>query len=296
MKLFIDVGNSRLKWLLLAGNDSKEILCARKDSVPITDLQCSKKTIEDTILFKQIKKNISYVNNQLGNKLSSEKSCLKTIVWICVSPKLIEKKVIKILRRLYGKTPPKKIVAPEDGKFNFEMEWGEVFLKCNYENPKKFGADRWAASVGLASLGPYNKHQTKNSQEIILVSAGTATVIDRVIWKRISVGKWICELKGGIIFPGFSQMHSNMEFLDKYLIQKKGQLTFHPKNTEDAIKTGIALSQTLFERNKNKIIIVHGGESDKWIESYVFFNSTNYEPIRLPWLIFEGLYLINKTK
>ena len=84
-------------------------------------MQFPKKTIEETILFKQIKKNISYVNNQLGNKLSSEKSCLKTIVWICVSPKLIEKKVIKILERLYGQSPPKKTVTPEDGKFNFEI-------------------------------------------------------------------------------------------------------------------------------------------------------------------------------
>ena len=63
MKLFVDVGNSRLKWLLLAGNDSKEILYARKDSIPITDLQCPKKTIEETNYRRNKQKEFNDLNN-----------------------------------------------------------------------------------------------------------------------------------------------------------------------------------------------------------------------------------------
>ena len=86
-----------------------------------------------------------------------------------------------------------------------------------------------------------------------------------------------------------------MKSLDKSFIKKESQLRPYPKNTTDAIKTGIAFSQTLFEKNKNKIVVVHGGESDEWVNSYAFFNPSNVKPVILPWLIFEGLYLINKA-
>ena len=127
------------------------------------------------------------------------------------------------------------------------------------------------------------------------MSAGTATVIDKFLWNRLSDKEWACQLKGGMILPGFGHMSSNMKFLDKSLTQKKTNLALYPTNTTDAIKTGIAFSQVLFENNKNKIIVVHGGDSDKWIDSYVFFNPKNIRPIKMPWLIFEGLFLINKA-
>ncbi len=296
MKLFLDVGNTRLKWLLLAGNSTKKILSARKGSVSVIDFSRPNNTVKENIFFKQIKSNIYEINSELGNKLTLKNKCLTKIVWICVAPKLTEKKIVNVLNKLFGKSIPKKVATPQDGKFNFEMDWGEVCLKCNYEHPSKLGADRWAASVGLAFLGPPSRRSIKYSNEIILVSAGTATVIDKFFWSKISEKKWVCELKGGIILPGFGQMSSIMKFLDKSIDQKKTNLTLYPTNTTDAIKTGIAFSQALCEKNKNKIIVVHGGDSGKWVDSYVFFNPSNIEPIRLPWLVFEGLFLINKSK
>ena len=43
-------------------------------------------------------------------------------MWICVAPKLIEKKVVNILCKLYGKAVPKKIITPINGKFKFENQ------------------------------------------------------------------------------------------------------------------------------------------------------------------------------
>ena len=296
MKLFLDVGNTRLKWLLLASNNTKKILCAKKGSFPLSDLEFTKKPAEETTFFKQIKISIAETNQQLANQLTVDNRSLKTIVWICVAPKLIEKKVVNILCKLYGKAVPKKIITPINGKLKFETDWGQVFLKCNYEHPNKFGADRWAASVGLAFLGPPSLGLLKKSKEIILVSAGTSTVIDKLIWSRVSKKKWVCELKGGLILPGFNQMSLDMKFLNKSLSQNNDQLTHYPKNTTEAINTGIAFSQAFLEKDQNKIVLVHGGKSDKWVESYTFFNPTNIKPIKLPWLIFEGLFLINKAQ
>ncbi len=296
MKLLLDVGNTRLKWLLLAGDNSENILCAKKGSVLVKDLKHMNDPIKETTFFKQIKNNISQINQELGNKLTSENRCLKKIIWICVGPKAIEEKITYALCKLYGSTAPKKTVTPKNGRLNFKTDWGEVFLKSNYEYPNKLGADRWAASVGMAFLGPPLWHSKKSSSEIILVSAGTATVIDKILWNRLSDKAWACELDGGMILPGFEQMNSNMRFLDKSLTQKKTNLSLYPKNTTDAIKTGIAFSQALFENNKKKVIVVHGGDSDKWVNSYVFFNPKNTKPIKMPWLIFEGLILINREE
>ena len=60
MKLFLDVGNTRLKWLLLASNNF-EILCARRGSVFIKDFRGTQNSIGEIVFFKQIKKNISQI-------------------------------------------------------------------------------------------------------------------------------------------------------------------------------------------------------------------------------------------
>ena len=91
-------------------------------------------------------------------------------------------------------------------------------------------------------------------------------------------------------------MSLDMKFLNKSLSQNNDQLTHYPKNTTEAINTGIAFSQAFLEKDQNKIVLVHGGKSYKWVESYTFFNPTNIKPIKLPWLIFEGLFLINKAQ
>jgi pantothenate kinase type III len=174
------------------------------------------------------------------------------------------------------------------------MDWGKVDINSNYKQPSKLGVDRWASLIALAALGPPNVPTVKNLKEVILVSAGTATVIDRFFWKRQTSKYWLCKHKGGIIFPGFNKMSLDMNFVKKSSNQRKSSLVNHPNNTLDAIKTGVASCQVLFGRKKNQTIVVHGGDSKKWIESYVFFNPKNSKPIELPWLVFEGIYIINQ--
>ncbi len=297
MKLFLDIGNSRLKWLLFSNRKENKNLIARKGSILIEDIESSNIRIEKTSFFQQIIRNIKEIKKEKGEEYLKEKNPLEHIIWICVAPKKTENKAFRILSKLYGREPPRKLTTPKKGKLTLKFNWGIVEVKCGYNHPSRLGSDRWSALVGLAALGPPSFKPAESTFELILVSAGTATVIDKVFWQRVASRKWICELKGGIIFPGFNKMLSNMNFIQKKELYKKSVLKTYPQNTIDAIKTGIASCQVVLEKKDcHKTIIVHGGDSEKWIESYEFFNPSNKKPLEMPWIVFEGLYLINEQR
>ena len=297
MILLLDIGNTRLKWLLLSSNSHNKILSAKKGSVLLSVFKSSKKnSVKNNVFFEEITTNINQIraDGRTGNSL--EEGHLKQIVWICVCPKFLEKKIQPVLNELSGEKHSKKITTPKNGEFKFERDWGKVILRCNYDRPIELGADRWAALVALAYLGPPVNASPKKITEIILISAGTATVIDRVFWSGFSEKSWLCEHKGGIIFPGFSQMQNDMKFLKKSRNKKNSTLDVHPQNTLDAIRTGIASCQVGFQPSVHGTIVVHGGESRKWIESYKFFYPMRSKPLELPWLVFEGLFIISNKK
>ncbi len=293
MILFIDIGNSRLKWLLLVQNKNNKVLATRNGSIFLHDIQCSNERFENTLLCQQILQNVQQIKKDLINFVFNEEILIEELVWISVGPKEIEKKVTEILSYLYNNKIPKKILAPKSGKMIFESKGKIITVKCSYDSPNKIGSDRWAALVGLAHIDPPVANLNKNSSEIFLVSAGTATVIDRIFWKKISSRNYIYELKGGMIIPGFTKMLSDMEFIN-FNKTKKGNLSHYPKNTIDAIKSGVSLCQVSFGNFNNGTVVAHGGSSNDWIEAYNFYCKNDTEVLNFPWVIFEGLYLINE--
>ena len=79
MTLFLDIGNSRLKWLLFASNNQNKILAVKKGSIYTSLLAQPKKTIEENLFFQQIIKNTNQIKKEFGNKYSFEHKNLKKV-------------------------------------------------------------------------------------------------------------------------------------------------------------------------------------------------------------------------
>ena len=289
MKLLIDVGNSRIKWVIINDLNRSYNFLVSKGFVDLKDKSFFAKNKENSIFFKKLSNSIKQIPRQ------GKKTTLKiNIGWICVAPKVVEKRVIEVLKTILGNTPPKKIKTPENGICKLELNCGSVEVSCIYDEPKTLGSDRWLALIGLASLGPPENLLRKKNHEITLISAGTATVMDRIFWKKIQNNKWKCVLKTGFIAPGFRTMSDSLDFVLRKPKKNYSKLNLHPKNTIEAISSGIALCQVGMVSREDGMVIVHGGMSREWIKACKFFNSKSIRAVECPWLIFEGiLTLIN---
>ena len=91
-----------------------------------------------------------------------------------------------------------------------------------YENPAQLGADRWAALIGARSLF---------RRDCVVVNAGTATTVD--VLDRDGI------FQGGLILPGIDLMRSSLFHNTARLPFSDGAFQSLPRNTEDAIASGI---------------------------------------------------------
>lgn len=112
----------------------------------------------------------------------------------------------------------------------------EKFFKGNfdlineYDFPNRLGADRWFAALGAISEYP--------CRSIVLVQFGTATTVDAILFKNGQY--WFL---GGCILPGLQLMFSTLSERIPALQVSSGCVEEFPKNTENAISTGIISSQ-----------------------------------------------------
>lgn len=95
-----------------------------------------------------------------------------------------------------------------------------------YENPARLGVDRWCALIGARSLV---------SGACLVVMAGTATTIDLL-------DETGCFL-GGCILPGIDAMRAALAAGTANLPLANGRLVSLPRNTHDAISSGILHAQ-----------------------------------------------------
>lgn len=101
------------------------------------------------------------------------------------------------------------------------------FKLCNsYENYHQLGSDRWHAAIGAISLYP--------DEALIIAQMGTATTVDCVIPFRDGY-KYI----GGRILAGPSMMLTALTQNTSCRPGQMGCLSDFPKNTADAIFTGV---------------------------------------------------------
>lgn len=148
-------------------------------------------------------------------------------------------------------------------------------LVNGYRNPRQLGSDRWAALWGLVSspaLWPESvaaDGQTEGA--VVLVSAGTATVMD---WLSVDActrpGLTRFNFQGGTIRPGYGLMA-------KVLGESTAGLgPQSPAVTRAAMQQGIAQAQVsgVFSRGRPCLVAVHGGHARQWLKDYVCYFGT----------------------
>lgn len=95
-------------------------------------------------------------------------------------------------------------------------------VKNSYENPARLGSDRWAALIAAwYRLGC----------ACLVVNCGTATTIDALS----DAGEFL----GGLIIPGITLMQQSLKHNTAKLQDEEGHLQNFPRNTADAIHSGI---------------------------------------------------------
>ena len=108
---------------------------------------------------------------------------------------------------------------------------GDFRLVNTYKDPKKLGADRWYGAIGAIDY--------LRDSSIVLVQLGTATTVDLI--RKLGRDEYVYE--GGCILPGLSLMYSALQNKIPSLTGATGNFSLLPKDTSDAIKSGIVLAQ-----------------------------------------------------
>ena len=102
-------------------------------------------------------------------------------------------------------------------------------LTNRYDQPSQLGADRWASMLGVAGKYP------QNAIPIILATFGTATTIDTLGPGAI--------FEGGMILPGPAMMRTSLATGTAKLPRVEGCGVAFPRNTQQAISTGVLAAQ-----------------------------------------------------
>lgn len=142
---------------------------------------------------------------------------------ICVSSTDIKQKVERLLLNI-----------------NCSVQWLDATLPCrliknNYEDPKRLGADRWLALIGVLH------QQHHKNRPIVHASFGTATTVDTIMPPSGTVPK--AQFVGGLILPGPKLMHDSLAQNTAQLSTDSGAIQHFPTNTQAAISSGIGAAQ-----------------------------------------------------
>lgn len=99
---------------------------------------------------------------------------------------------------------------------------GQCGVRNGYEQPERLGSDRWAALIAARS-------HVKDA--CLVVNCGTATTVDALSAQG--------EFLGGLILPGVSLMQHSLATNTAQLMAEQGALRDFPRNTADAIHSGM---------------------------------------------------------
>jgi type III pantothenate kinase len=95
-------------------------------------------------------------------------------------------------------------------------------VRNGYELPERLGSDRWAALIAAW-------RQVRSA--CLVVNCGTATTVDALSAQG--------EFLGGLILPGVSLMQHSLATNTAQLLAEQGTLQDFPRNTADAIHSGM---------------------------------------------------------
>ncbi|MDO8988459.1 MAG: type III pantothenate kinase [Sideroxyarcus sp.] len=99
---------------------------------------------------------------------------------------------------------------------------GQCGVRNGYEQPERLGSDRWAALIAAWD-------HVRGA--CLVVNCGTATTVDALSAQG--------EFLGGLILPGVSLMQQSLATNTAQLKAEQGALRDFPRNTADAIHSGM---------------------------------------------------------
>ncbi len=132
-------------------------------------------------------------------------------------------------------------------------------LENAYQIPERLGVDRYCAAIGAIA--------STNQVSLLVVQFGTATTVDTVFYSGL--GRYV--FQGGRILPGVGLMLGVLSKRTANLSIAKGKYSDLPRNTDDAITTGVIEAQlgpisTAFSKLQIKTndakILVSGGHNE----------------------------------
>ena len=290
LKILIDCGNTFLKWVLILELHSiKKTYAVSGKLETITFIARKKERLLSNSLVESLKK----ISKVCQSRLTIEQllSCSKVSVSFLNSER-INKQIKKDLQALFTKKNIQKIEVKKRKEINLNSGLSTVF-SVERNNPQALGRDRWAAMLGL--MPNYIDAEFKE-KSVLIVSSGTATVIDRLKIKKGFSNK--CKIEfihlGGFIIPGERMMNKSLSFLDTKL---NGNLKLEPKETQDSIFSGVTLVQTMVLSlgRKGQEVYLCGGGSELIMRGHKKFRRLFNNQINIihdPWLTFKGLNIL----
>ena len=166
------------------------------------------------------------------------------------------------------------------------LQWLQAARQCAgvrnlYAPPDRLGSDRWAALVGAWG---------RLRQACLVVSAGTAVTIDALNGR----GEFI----GGMILPGKRLMQASLSAGTHALQDVAGQSVDFPRNTPDAMASGIATALACAVHKAHQRLSASGPQSPPcllsggdagWLAEQLPFGA-----IIAPRLVLEGLLIMTR--
>jgi type III pantothenate kinase len=159
---------------------------------------------------------------------------------------------------------------------------GQCGVRNGYQQPERLGSDRWAALIAAWS------HVQGAS---LVVNCGTATTVDALS----SEGEFL----GGLILPGVSLMQHSLATNAAQLIAEQGLLQDFPRNTADAIYSGMLRATLgaihyqfdLLQKRCGEVRCLLGGGAACVVQQYLDL------PLeRVDNLVLKGLQIIGESK
>ena len=161
------------------------------------------------------------------------------------------------------------------------VEWANTQVAIcgvhnSYQSPEQLGVDRWSALVGA---------WRRVRKPCLVVSAGTALTVDSLDANG--------EFLGGMILPGRQMMQASLLVGTHAVATVDGEVADYPRNTADAVATGIAVAMIgAVQKAYVSLSAMHGsapeclltGGDAAWLSSLLPFGCTI-----APRLVLEGL-------
>jgi type III pantothenate kinase len=155
-------------------------------------------------------------------------------------------------------------------------------VRNGYVQPERLGSDRWAALIAAWRLV---------QGACLVVNCGTATTVDALSTQG--------EFLGGLILPGVSLMQHSLATNAAQLMAEQGILQDFPRNTADAIHSGMLRATLgavryqfeLLQARSGEIRCLLGGGAAEFVQPHLDL------PLeRVDNLVLKGLQLIGESK